>query len=174
MHITARRAVLGLGSNLGDRIATLRSAVRELSTSEGVRVVAVAPVWRTEPVGPPQPEYLNSAVLVETTLEPASLLAQALAVETKLGRNRVGRWSARTLDIDLLWMADLVVDAAGLQVPHPELTRRAFALAPLVALVPDCVDPVDGVPYAAKLAALPGVSVFPAGEMLDDTADLGA
>src|SRR5262245_2236701 len=133
-----RLYVVGLGANLGERRATLQSAVRGLA-GHG-RVVRVSDLYETAAVGPPQPDYLNAAVLLETPLGPQGALSALLALEQAHGRERRERWGPRTLDLDLLCSPGLVLDEPGLALPHPELTRRAFALVPLLDVLPDGRD----------------------------------
>jgi 2-amino-4-hydroxy-6-hydroxymethyldihydropteridine diphosphokinase len=130
-------AYLALGSNLGDRLATLQRGVDLLSAEPGIRVEASSRVWETEPVGPPQPRYLNAVLRVDTDLEPRPLLEACQRVESALGRVRLERWGPRTLDVDLLLYDDRTVDEPELQVPHPRMHERAFVLAPLLELEPD-------------------------------------
>jgi dihydroneopterin aldolase/2-amino-4-hydroxy-6-hydroxymethyldihydropteridine diphosphokinase len=134
---SAVSAVLALGANLGDRVATLQSAVDELAAFEGVRVDAVSQVVETDPVGgPDQPDYLNAVLLVRTTLAPLELLAVAHQVEQAHGRVRQIRWGARTLDIDVITYGDVAADAGELQLPHPRAYGRAFVLVPWLTLDP--------------------------------------
>ena len=124
-------AVLSLGSNQGDRLATLQGAVDALAGTPGLAVVAVSPVYETDPVGgPEQPDYLNAVVLVETGLSPRALLERALAVEAAFARTREVRWGPRTLDVDVVAVGDLRVDEPDLVVPHPRAAERAFVLVP--------------------------------------------
>jgi 2-amino-4-hydroxy-6-hydroxymethyldihydropteridine diphosphokinase len=138
----ARRAVLALGSNLGDRVAHLQGAVDGLATTEGVVVVAVSSVYETDPMGPDQPDYLNAAVAVDTTRTPHELLGVAQSLEQAAGRVRRERWGPRTLDVDVLFVGDLVVDTPDLVLPHPGVAQRAFVLAPLSDVAPELV-PAD-------------------------------
>jgi 2-amino-4-hydroxy-6-hydroxymethyldihydropteridine diphosphokinase len=139
--------VIGMGSNLGDRHGYLEAAAER--AREIGRIVATSPVYETAPVGgPPQGDYLNLAVRIETPLEPRALLEALLGIERSLGRKRLERWAARTIDLDVLWIRDVVVDEPGLRVPHPRLTERAFALLPLVDVAPDACDPRTGASYA--------------------------
>jgi 2-amino-4-hydroxy-6-hydroxymethyldihydropteridine diphosphokinase len=135
------RAFLGLGSNLGDRLATLRAAVRGLAAVPGLSMWASSRVYRTDPVGPPQPEYLNAVLAVETTLDPRQLLEALLALERSMGRIRRERWGPRTLDVDLLTYGRSVIDEPGLVVPHPRMHERAFVLVPLLELDRDPLLP---------------------------------
>ena len=133
------RAFIGLGSNLGDREATLHSAVRSLERLPRTRVVGVSSFRETEPVGVAGgPMFLNGAAEVETALEPAELLAALLAIERRHGRRRAGagavQGAPRTLDLDLLLYGTAKIEAPGLVLPHPRLHERAFVLEPLAEL----------------------------------------
>lgn len=139
--------VLGLGSNLGDRLANLREAVARISELAGVTITARSNVYETDPVGgPEQGAYLNAAIRVECTREPLALLDDLQAIERDLGRVRVVRWGPRTIDIDVLWIAGGVTIAGPrLVVPHPRLHERAFAILPLLDVAPDAgVAPAPG------------------------------
>ncbi len=139
------RAYLGIGSNLGDRLAHLQSAVDFLAATAGVEVVAVSPVYETDPVGgPPQDDYLNAVVAVDTDLDPHALLAAGHAAEAAAMRRREVRWGPRTLDVDVLTYDDLVLDDPDLTIPHPRMGDRAFVLAPLHDLDPDTVERPSG------------------------------
>jgi 2-amino-4-hydroxy-6-hydroxymethyldihydropteridine diphosphokinase len=135
------RALLGLGSNLGDRLATLQSAVDRLEACEGIRVRRSSRVYETDPVGPPQPDYLNAVVEVMTTLGARELLDACLAVEASLGRVRAERWGPRTIDIDLLNYGREEIAEPGLTVPHPRMHERAFVLLPLLEVDADPLLP---------------------------------
>lgn len=127
-----RRAYLGLGSNLGDRLGHLQAAVDTMLDDLGMDVVAVSPVYETAPVGgPPQPDYLNAVVAVDTTASPRELLGVARRLEAAAGRVRGERWGPRPLDVDVLLVGDVTVDEPDLVVPHPRMAERAFVLAPL-------------------------------------------
>lgn len=138
--------VLGLGSNLGDRLAFLRSAVRQLRAY--TQITAISALYETAAVGPLQPDYLNAALRLRTLLEPRQLLDLQLEIERASGRVRLERWGPRTLDLDLLFIFGQTVAEPGLQVPHPELTRRAFALLPMLDVMPEACDPVTGRSYS--------------------------
>jgi 2-amino-4-hydroxy-6-hydroxymethyldihydropteridine diphosphokinase len=141
------RAVVGIGSNLGDRIENMRAAVRWLGRQTAGRMIC-SPVYETAPVGPPQPSFLNAAVLFEEERHPRELLRGLLAIERELGRIRTERWGPRTIDLDILWFDAITCEEPGLSVPHASLAERAFALRPLLDLVPDARDPRTGAPYA--------------------------
>jgi 2-amino-4-hydroxy-6-hydroxymethyldihydropteridine diphosphokinase len=138
--------VLGLGSNLGDRLAFFRAAARGLELHG--QIVSVSALYETLAVGPAQPDYLNAAFRFRTSLAPVALLALQLRIERACGRVRVERWGPRTLDLDLLFISGRTVDVPGLVVPHRELTRRAFALLPLLDVAPDARDPTTGELYS--------------------------
>jgi 2-amino-4-hydroxy-6-hydroxymethyldihydropteridine diphosphokinase len=151
---TPRRAFVGLGSNLGDRLDLLRRAVDLLGRIPGVAVVRSSRVYETQPIGPPQPPYLNAVVEVTTTLSARDLLDACLAVERRLGRVRSERWGPRTIDLDLLTLADERIHRPGLVVPHPRMHERAFVLAPLLELEAD--PPLPGGRRVADLRLGPG------------------
>jgi 2-amino-4-hydroxy-6-hydroxymethyldihydropteridine diphosphokinase len=154
--------VVGLGSNLGARYATIAQAVERLGASADCRVLARSRVYESEPLGPPQPLFLNAAVLVDSALSPEALLGAALDIERALGRVREARWGPRTIDLDLLW-GPRPVASARLTLPHPGLSERWFALAPLLDVVrgaPAGLIADDAAP--AQLAALAAI----AGEQL--------
>jgi 2-amino-4-hydroxy-6-hydroxymethyldihydropteridine diphosphokinase len=137
-------AFLGLGSNLGDRLANLQAAVDAIQAEPGLRVTASSRVWETKPVGgPPQPDYLNAVIRIETDLSARDLLDVARRVEARLGRVRKERWGARPIDVDVLLHDHEEVDEPDLVVPHPRMKKRAFVLLPLLELEPDPVLP-DG------------------------------
>lgn len=134
----SRRAVLALGSNLGDRLTNLQAGVDYLaSTPEGLRPVAVSAVYETAPVGgPPQPDYLNAVLLVDSDLAARSILMRCQAAERALRRVRNQRWGPRTLDVDLIACDDEVSSDPVLTLPHPRAHERAFVLAPWLDVDP--------------------------------------
>ncbi|MEU4830290.1 2-amino-4-hydroxy-6-hydroxymethyldihydropteridine diphosphokinase [Streptosporangium sp. NPDC023615] len=154
------RVVLALGSNLGDRHATLRGAVEALFAGPDLTFVAASPVYETDPVGgPEQGAYLNAVVIAESALEPRSLLDRAQSVENAFGRVRVERWGARTLDVDLITVGDVVMDDPDLTLPHPRAHERAFVLVPWVRADPGAV--LSGRRVADLLAGLDQAYVRP-------------
>lgn len=160
------RAAIAIGSNLGDRNAAVRLAFEAL---EGLGPVERGPIIETDPVGPPgQGPYLNSAAVVETTLDARGVLATLLSIERSAGRERgrSERWGPRELDLDLVLFGDAVIDEPGLEVPHPRMQERRFVLEPLAAVWPDAMHPVLGVSVSELLsgvAAHPGVGTPGAG-----------
>jgi 2-amino-4-hydroxy-6-hydroxymethyldihydropteridine diphosphokinase len=160
------RAHVGLGSNLGDRLATLDAAVRALDADELTHVMAVSRVYETVPVGgPEQDPYLNAVAVLETDRSPYQLLDLLLSTETSLGRVRTERWGPRTADLDLLLYDGPPVDSPELTVPHPRVRERAFVLVPLCDADPFARFP-DGELAAAALVRLGPISgVVPVGEL---------
>lgn len=140
-----RRAVLALGSNLGDRRQNLQGAVDGLFAAPGLGFRAVSPVYETRPVGgPDQPDYLNAVIAVETALPARAILDRAHRVEDALRRVREVRWGPRTLDVDLIVVGDEISDDPELILPHPRAHERAFVLAPWRDIEPDAEIPGRG------------------------------
>jgi 2-amino-4-hydroxy-6-hydroxymethyldihydropteridine pyrophosphokinase len=148
-----QRAVLALGSNLGDRLGMLQGALDALGKMPGVDVVAVSGVYETAPVGGPpgQDPYLNAVILVDTRLSASVLLERCLAVEGALGRHRTERWGPRTLDIDVITYDDQVNEDEALTLPHPRAYERAFVLVPWLSVDQGATLPGRG--RVAELAA---------------------
>lgn len=145
------RAFLSLGSNLGDRRATLQAALEGLER-HGVRIVRRSSLYETAPVGvTDQPAFLNLVVEAETVLAPDGLLAVCQGVERDLGRVRAERWGPRTVDIDILLYNRLTMRTVELEIPHPQLTERRFVLVPLLEIAPDAALP-DGRPLRTFLS----------------------
>jgi 2-amino-4-hydroxy-6-hydroxymethyldihydropteridine diphosphokinase len=152
------KAYIGLGSNLGERETHVRRAVEQLAKLPRTKLERVSSLYDTDPVGEvEQPRFLNAVACVETELTAGELLWNLLLVEQRLGRVRakVKKWGPRTIDLDLIFYGDLVVDEPGLAVPHPEAHHRAFVLAPMAELEPGFVHPVLGETVAAILSRLP-------------------
>jgi 2-amino-4-hydroxy-6-hydroxymethyldihydropteridine diphosphokinase len=141
------QVLLGLGGNLGDPPVTFHQALAALDRRH--TVVACSSLYRTEPVGPPQPRYWNMAALVQTTAGLRQLLDECHEIEAAAGRERAVHWGPRTLDLDLLLCESIVVRTTRLTVPHPELHRRAFALVPAAELVGRWRHPLLGESIAA-------------------------
>jgi 2-amino-4-hydroxy-6-hydroxymethyldihydropteridine diphosphokinase len=149
-------ALIGLGSNLGDRQATLEGAVAALRDTPGVVVEQVSSFHETEPVGGPagQGWFLNAAAALETSLDPFQLLKALQEIETRFGRVRTVVWGERTLDLDLLLFGGWIIDTPRLKVPHPRLPGRRFVLEALAEIAPMAVDPVTKRTVARMLADL--------------------
>ena len=151
-----RRVVIGLGSNVGDRLANLDAAVERLRVERDMRVLKRSPTYETPPAGgPSQGDYLNGAVLLVTSLDGRQILDRALGIERELGRVRSDetRWGPRTIDLDLLWIEGEAISEDGIEVPHPRLAGRPFAVRPLLDVAPDAVDFRTGRAFAAEPAA---------------------
>jgi 2-amino-4-hydroxy-6-hydroxymethyldihydropteridine diphosphokinase len=174
--------LLGLGSNVGDRVETLAAAVFAIDDLDGVVVEDVSAVYETAPWPPPddprsvhQEPYHNLVVRAVTTLEPHALLDEMQLLEAAFGRDRATevRWGPRTLDIDLLLFGDRVIDAPDLIVPHPRLVERAFVLVPLLEVLPGgqlpdgrrltellrALAPVEGIELVLRLPEVPGFRI---------------
>ena len=146
------KVVVGLGANLGDRLKTLRTATEAIGKIAPITLVSS--VYESAPVGgPPQPDFLNGAVLLTWNgdLLLLLLLDELQSIENTLGRVRGERWGPRVIDLDILWAEGSVIDGPRLTVPHPRLTERAFALAPLLEVCPACVDPRTEAPFVAPV-----------------------
>lgn len=160
------RAYVGLGSNLGDRLDNLQRAV-ELLLEKGLSVMEASSVYETDPVGPPQPDFLNAAVAVDCDLPPAELVGVLKQVEAEIGREQSERWGPRVIDLDLLLYGEETVAEPGVTVPHAELTNRAFALVPILE-IDDDVELPSGEPLSAFCEKDPqGIKVYaPPGSLL--------
>jgi 2-amino-4-hydroxy-6-hydroxymethyldihydropteridine diphosphokinase len=143
--MSARTAVIALGSNLGDRRDILQGAVDAIAGIDGVRLLAASPVYETVPVGgPPQPDFLNAVVLASVTIPSRELLDRLHEVEAAFDRVRVVRWGPRTLDLDIIAVAGERSDDPELTLPHPRAYQRAFVLGPWRDVDPDAELPARG------------------------------
>jgi len=159
--MTRRRAVLAVGSNLGDRLGTLQACVVAIGRLPDTDVLAISPVYETDPVGgPAQPDYLNAVLVVETGLRPGELLDAAHAIEAEFGRVRAERFGPRTLDIDIISYAGEVRADPVLTLPHPRAHERAFVLRPWHDIDARAELPGRG-PVADLLVGLDGRGVRP-------------
>ena len=151
----ANKAYLLLGTNLGDRAKHLEAARTGLSRTAGT-IRGLSGVYETAAWGiTEQPVFWNQVVLLETDLPPEALLAAVLAIEQSLGRERDQRWGARTLDVDILYYNDQVIESPSLSVPHPQIANRRFTLAPLAEIAPDFLHPVLRLSQRQLLDACP-------------------
>jgi 2-amino-4-hydroxy-6-hydroxymethyldihydropteridine diphosphokinase len=147
-------AYLSLGSNLGDRAANLREAVKQLEAAG--RLLAVSSWYETQPVDvPDQPWFLNCVLAIETEKTPRELLKLALQVEATMGRLRMREKGPRKIDIDVVLFGDRIVDEPDLKIPHPAMHQRRFVLEPLVEIAPQARHPALGKTARELLAALP-------------------
>lgn len=138
-------AYIALGANLDDPVGQLRAALDSLTALPDSRLTRSSSFYRTAPIGAPgQPDYINAVAELQTTLAPATLLAELLGIEQHFGRRRDFHNAPRTLDLDLLLYDQLSIDQPGLQVPHPRLHLRAFVVVPLAEIAPDIALPGRG------------------------------
>lgn len=147
------RVYLGLGSNLGDREANLREALRRLE--ERVVLDALSSLYETPPLGPPdQPWYLNAACCGTTELGPKELLAFVKGIEQGMGRVPTVCWGPRIIDLDILFYDSLVLRTPELVIPHPGIPDRPFVLAPLADIAPEFIHPLLGEPISVLMSRL--------------------
>jgi len=153
-------AILGLGTNLGDRTHNIEEAIRRLTADGSIRVVVRSKLYRSAPWGvTDQDWFVNACVAVQTELSPHALLKQCQAVENDMGRIRTRRWGPRIIDVDILTFRDLVIADPDLTVPHPLIAERAFVLVPLKDVAPELK--LDGRTIDSMLEKLDSSEVQP-------------
>jgi 2-amino-4-hydroxy-6-hydroxymethyldihydropteridine diphosphokinase len=163
---TLKKAYIGIGSNLGDRIRHCRRAVEELNRIPGCRVEEKSELYRTEPVGvEDQGWYVNGVVSLAVTLSAQELLEALLSIESDMGRERKKKWDSRIIDLDLLLYGQDVIHMEKLTVPHPLMHLRRFVLLPMAQLAPDLSHPLLGKTMEELLKRIPeaGQAVVPLG-----------
>ena len=152
------QAFVALGANLADPVVQVRTALEALTQLPESRLLRASSLYRSTPVGiHGQPDFINAVAALETSLAPQTLLAALFAIEAQFGRRRDYRHAPRTLDLDLLLYGNETLDTPELQLPHPRMHLRAFVLAPLLEIAPDCAIPGRG----SAAAWLPAVSMQP-------------
>jgi 2-amino-4-hydroxy-6-hydroxymethyldihydropteridine diphosphokinase len=152
-------AYIGIGSNLGDKVANCRHSIASIDGSSRCEVMARSDLFKTEPEGVAgQQWYANCVVEVKTGRTPRQLLDRLMAIEHEMGRRRIKKWESRIIDLDLLLFSEQVLDLPDLVVPHPLLHKRRFVLEPLVQLAPELVHPVLNITIRRLLDELPKVS----------------
>jgi len=149
-----QQVAIALGSNLGASRTTLDEALEALDHSAGVRLVRRSSWYRSAPIGPVQPDYVNGCALLEVSLEPEALLDVLQATENRFGRVRAERGGPRTLDLDLILYGTHRIATERLEVPHPRMAERAFVLLPLAEIAPEWIDPISGQSVGELAAAL--------------------
>ncbi|MEM8611876.1 MAG: 2-amino-4-hydroxy-6-hydroxymethyldihydropteridine diphosphokinase [Cyanobacteria bacterium P01_H01_bin.105] len=152
---------IALGSNLGDSEQTIETALAQLDYIEGMRLEVRSQLYKTAPVGPPQPDYINACAIFHTILSPEQVLHTLLATEASFGRIRRERWGPRTLDLDLLLYGDWVIDTPSLTLPHPRMHERAFVLVPLAEIAADWLHPSRQETVEDLLGQLDIAGVYP-------------
>ncbi|MEM6253678.1 MAG: 2-amino-4-hydroxy-6-hydroxymethyldihydropteridine diphosphokinase [Cyanobacteria bacterium P01_D01_bin.156] len=151
---------IALGSNLGDSEKTIERALVQLDRND-LRLGMRSQLYKTAPVGPPQPDYINACAIFHTTLSPEQVLKALLSIETHFGRIRRERWGPRTLDLDLLLYDDHIIDTPNLTLPHPRMQERAFVLVPLAEIAPDWQHPINQQTIQTLLKQVDIAGVFP-------------
>ena len=128
---------LGIGSNLGDRGKNIRSAIKKINSLKGTRVIKVSKMIETKPVGGPakQPKFLNASLKINTAFSPLTLLNKLKKIEQELGRVKTVRYGARTIDLDILFYGDKVINTEKLTLPHPKIFQRRFVIEPLLEVL---------------------------------------
>ena len=153
MHIV----FIGIGSNLGDSKKNCISSIKHIQEFANIR--NVSSLYETEPIGKvDQPDFINCVIEIETELDPYELLTRLQSIENKLGRVREQRWGARTIDLDIIFYDDLIIDTGGLKIPHPEAHNRRFVLEPLREIAPDLIHPEAKLNISEILAGLENYS----------------
>lgn len=133
---------IALGSNLGDSLSILNESMHRLANSAGIEVILRSTWHKTKPIGPVQPDYLNGCIIIKTSYSPQELLMYLSSIEQEFGRERKERWGARTLDLDIIFYNDLIIQTNDLEIPHARMRERLFVLMPLTEIVPQWIDPI--------------------------------
>ncbi len=155
MEKAYHKVLLGVGSNVGNRVGTCCAAIEKLRQSSTIRNVEVSPFFETDPVGvTEQPPFINLAVVMATSQDPQELLKTLKTLEGTLGRVRRYRWGPREVDLDILLYDDVVISTESLKIPHPEMHKRAFVLVPACEICPEWEHPVLKQTLSGLLATL--------------------
>ncbi len=149
--------LISIGSNLGSRLPNCVKGLKRLN-SLGIKVERASPWFLSEPLGPPQPWFINGAALISTPLSPPTLLTRLQEVEEEMGRRGKGKGTPRTLDLDIILYGDMVMDSEWLTLPHPRFRERRFVLEPLAAIAPRVKDPITGLRIGELLEICPDPS----------------
>jgi 2-amino-4-hydroxy-6-hydroxymethyldihydropteridine diphosphokinase len=154
-----QQVFIGIGSNLGDRKAHYYEALERVARLSRTRIVKESSLYESEPIGDAETWYVNGAIEIETEFPPEPLLRHLKAIERAMGRTKKAqakKWTSRTIDLDILFFGNRVVDTRSLKIPHPELHNRRFVLLPLSELAPNLIHPHFGTTISRLLAALKG------------------
>ncbi|MBX2865968.1 MAG: 2-amino-4-hydroxy-6-hydroxymethyldihydropteridine diphosphokinase [Leptolyngbyaceae cyanobacterium MAG.088] len=152
---------IALGSNLGDSEQTIEASLARLNHADGLRLEVRSQLYKTAPVGPPQPDFINACAIFHTVLPPEQVLQTLLLTEASFGRFRRERWGPRTLDLDLLLYGNQVMDTPRLVLPHARMHERAFVLVPLAEIAPDWQHPVRLCSINQLLGQVDTAGVYP-------------
>lgn len=153
------QVVVALGSNLGDRLESIRKGGRFLERLAGEKI-RKSSIWESEPVGPARYPFLNAAALIGTPIPPQELLSRLKEFESSLGRDEsAGKWGPRIVDLDIIACGNLVLHTQNLIIPHPEYRNRLFVLLPMEELLPDWIDPGDGTPISRMTREAPAIMI---------------
>ena len=152
-----KKAYLGLGSNLGDRLGQMRAALELLELQYPIHTVCVSPIYENRAVGMQGDDFLNAVAEIATDLEPQDLLDACLLIESRMGRKRIGKWTSRTIDLDILLYENINFKTKRLTVPHLQLTQRAFVIKPLLDIAPELL--VHGKTLCDWLKELPEIGL---------------
>ena len=156
------RAIVALGSNLGDRFEYLQKAVNEINSVEEIEISQISSVYETLPVGgPEQGNYLNAVISLVTELEADELLFKLLLIELNLGRQREIAWGPRTIDLDLIWFENQTINLDNLVIPHPRAHERCFVIKPWLEIEPDARIGNTEIKEFLKDLDCSGVNLFP-------------
>ncbi len=153
------KCAIALGSNLGESLNILENAISSLINIQGIDLITRSSWYQTKPIGPPQPDYINGCIIIETNLNPEELLVKLLEIEQEFGRIRRIRWDARSLDLDIIFYENLIINTPQLEIPHPRMRERAFVLVPLTEIAPDWIDPITNLTIAQLLEKIDIVGV---------------
>ena len=156
------RAIVALGSNLGDRFEYLQKAVNEINSVEEIEISQISSIYETLPVGgPEQGNYLNAVISLVTELEADELLFKLLLIELNLGRQREIAWGPRTIDLDLIWFENQTINLDNLVIPHPRAHERCFVIKPWLEIEPDARIGNTEIKEFLKDLDCSGVNLFP-------------
>ena len=148
------KCFVAVGANLGDPLATINRVVRLIKRNGTIRFLRISPLYKTEPIGPTQPDFLNGVLQIETTLTPLDLLQELFSIENKLGRVRRQKWGPRIVDLDLLTYGAELSRTRKLILPHPRYHLRRFVLVPLCDIAPRALHPQLRLTHRALLSKL--------------------